>query len=137
MERKTNQTSQNDVYLDLGNLIVYQLSRKLTSTAWKIYEDLSQDIKYHAGGQFLDATDSVGANIAEGYGRFHYLDKIKFYYNARGSLIESRHWFEILSVRDLVKNKKYKEEYLDIYQELRPRLNSFIKASYVSKASKK
>ncbi|HRZ29314.1 MAG TPA: four helix bundle protein [Candidatus Paceibacterota bacterium] len=41
------------------------------------------------GTQFITAIDSIGANIAEGCGRFHYLDKNKFMYNARGSLMES------------------------------------------------
>lgn len=31
---------------------------------------------------------SVPANIAEGFGRYHYMDKAKFYINARGSLLE-------------------------------------------------
>jgi len=30
------------------------------------------------GNQFLTAADSVGANIDEGYGRFHHLDRVKF-----------------------------------------------------------
>lgn len=34
------------------------------------------------------APPSVTANIAEGYGRYHYLDSLKFYSNARGSLNE-------------------------------------------------
>lgn len=36
----------------------------------------------------LRAARSVTANIAEGYGRFHYLDNAKFCSNARGSLFE-------------------------------------------------
>ncbi len=36
----------------------------------------------------LDAARSVTANIAEGYGRFHYLDNSKFCSNARGSCCE-------------------------------------------------
>jgi len=31
----------------------------------------------------------VGANIAEGYGRFYYMDNVRFCYNARGSLDET------------------------------------------------
>lgn len=40
------------------------------------------------GDQMLRAARSVTANIAEGYGRFHYLDNSKFCSNARGSLTE-------------------------------------------------
>lgn len=51
------------------------------------------------GDQWVSVTDSVGANIAEGFGRFHYLDKNKFNYNARGSLLEAMHWTEIAAER--------------------------------------
>lgn len=36
----------------------------------------------------LRAARSTTANIAEGYGRFHYLDNAKFCSNARGSCCE-------------------------------------------------
>jgi len=68
--------------------------------------------------------------VAEGYGRFHYLDRIKFFYNARGSLLESNHWFELIVERKLIKNIKLKEEYEDIYRILKPQLNSFINSLY-------
>ena len=38
---------------------------------------------------------SVSANIAEGFGRFHYKDKIKFYLQARGSLLEVQNYIFI------------------------------------------
>jgi four helix bundle protein len=34
------------------------------------------------------AAVSVALNFAEGYGRYHYLDSLRFYYTARGSLNE-------------------------------------------------
>ncbi len=40
------------------------------------------------GDQLLRAARSITANIAEGYGRFHYLDNSKFCSNARGSCCE-------------------------------------------------
>ena len=58
------------------------------------------------GDQWITSIDSVGSNIAEGYGRFHYLDKIKFYYNARGSLLESKHWLDRLYERRIITNKR-------------------------------
>jgi len=80
------------------------------------------------GDQFITATDSIGANIAEGYGRFHFLDKNKFYYNARGSLIEAgEHWLELLMERKVVEEQDY-QDYLRIYIQLKPKLNKLISA---------
>ena len=44
----------------------------------------------------LEAVDSVGANIAEGYARFHFLEKVRFYYISRASLSEGvEHWIDL------------------------------------------
>jgi four helix bundle protein len=66
-------------YIPLSDLEVYKLARELSKIAWEIYQDLDWQDKKTMGNQFLEATDSVGGNIAEGYGRHHYLDQIKFY----------------------------------------------------------
>lgn len=87
------------------------------------------------GNQFIESTDSAGANIAEGYGRYRYLDKIKFYYNARASLKESRHWFELLKERKIT-NLEKKVKYLQIYSLLSPKINAFIKVSRKNIAKK-
>jgi four helix bundle protein len=44
--------------------------------------------RFRLGDQLLQAARSTTANIAEGYGRFHYLDSAKFVNNARGSCWE-------------------------------------------------
>lgn len=44
--------------------------------------------RHRLGDQLLRAARSITANIAEGYGRFHYLDNSKFCSNARGSCTE-------------------------------------------------
>jgi four helix bundle protein len=44
--------------------------------------------RYNLADQLRRAATSATLNIAEGYGRYHYLDKIRFYYIARGSLTE-------------------------------------------------
>lgn len=76
-------------YIPLKDLEIYQLARKLSKIGWNIYEMLSWQDKKIIGDQFIRATDSVGANITEGYNRYYYLDKIKFYYTSRASLAES------------------------------------------------
>src|SRR5688572_6209638 len=91
--------------LTLENLEVYKLARELSKISWEVYESLGWQERKVIGDQFLRATDSVGANVAEGFGRFHYLDKVRFYYNARGSLFESLHWFKLLSERKLLSSE--------------------------------
>ncbi len=120
--------------LTLENLKVYQLSVKLSQISWKIYQSLSWQTKKIIGDQFIESTDSVGANIAEGYGRYHYLDRIKFLYNSRGSLLESKHWFNRLDERNFVEQEN-KKEYFEIYKNLKPGLNGLINSIYKNKNS--
>jgi four helix bundle protein len=49
---------------------------------------LPKDERYRLGDQILRAARSTTANIAEGYGRFHFLDNAKFCSNSRGSCWE-------------------------------------------------
>jgi four helix bundle protein len=46
--------------------------------------------------------DSIGANIAESYGRYAYGDKIQFLLYARGSLFETKFWLCRMLRRNLV-----------------------------------
>lgn len=115
-------------YLSLENLETYKLARELSRVGWNVYIVLDWKDRKITGDQFIESTDSVGANIAEGYGRFHYLDKVKFYYNARGSLLESRHWLSLLVERKLIE-PSLKNEYLNIYKNLRMALSGLIKST--------
>lgn len=89
-------------------------------------------LKKIIGDQFIRAIDSMGANIAEGYGRFHYLDRTKFYYIARGSLFESKHWLFLLKERQKITEKEFNNllEDLEIFNR---QLNKFIKLTYSKK----
>ena len=44
--------------------------------------------RYELYSQILRASRSATANIAEGWGRYHFKDNIKFLVNARGSIAE-------------------------------------------------
>ena len=114
----------------LEKLEVYQLSKELSSIGWNIYESFNWQIRKIIGDQFITSTDSSGANIVEGYGRFHYLDRVKFLYNARGSLLESKYWLDLLVERKILKDKKLIEDYIKIYIKLKPKLNNFINSIY-------
>jgi four helix bundle protein len=56
--------------------------------AKEVVPALPKKEQYRLGDQFLGAARSTTANIAEGYGRFHYLDNAKFCSNSRGSCWE-------------------------------------------------
>ena len=95
-------------YIELKDLEVYRISRQLSSEIWGIYCKMSYEDKKHLGDQILRSADSVGANIAEGYGRFHYLDKVRVYHFARGSHFEAfTHWLEILRERDKISLEEF------------------------------
>ena len=59
------------IYLQLDNLDVYKLARDYSRSGWEIYEKLDWQQRKVIGDQAVRSIDSVGANIAEGYGRFH------------------------------------------------------------------
>lgn len=114
-------------YIGLDDLYAYQLSREYSELGWKVYQKLSWQNKKIIGDQMITSVDSVGANIAEGYGRFHYLDKNKFYFNARGSLFESKHWTDLMTERSLLE-KDVTEKVFAIYKQTEIKLNSLIKS---------
>ena len=71
------------------DLDCWKASRQLRLwVARDVLPALPKDEKYRLGDQLLRAARSTTANIAEGYGRFHYLDNAKYGSNARGSCYE-------------------------------------------------
>jgi four helix bundle protein len=53
------------------------------------------------GVQLVRAADSVGANIAEAYGRWNYPDRRRVLFIARGSACELEHWLMRADARHL------------------------------------
>ena len=115
-------------YIPLGKLEPYKMAVNIGRECWTIYDKMDWQLKKVIGDQFIRAIDSIGANIAEGYGRFHYLDRIKFYYYARGSLFEAKHWLFTLKERQKITEDEFNEILKDI-EDLHKQLNKFIKLS--------
>ncbi len=112
----------------LGNLEVYRLAVGLADKGWDIYTSLPKTLQFSIGDQFIRAVDSIGANIAEGYGRFHYKDKINFYYHARGSLWECKHWCMLLYRRELIDKSIY-DSLLQTLESCGRKLNALIQTT--------
>ena len=122
-------------YIHLEDLEIYKLARELSKIGWEIYSELDWQMRKINGDQFIESTDSVGANIAEGYKRFHYLEKVKFCYISRASLSEcTDHWIELLNERGKVNAEKYKT-FKEVANKLSVKLNNFITSIYKSKTN--
>jgi four helix bundle protein len=114
-------------YIPISELHIYQLARKLSLIAWEIYSKMNFEEKKIIGDQFIRSTDSIGANIAEGYSRFHHMDRVRFYYNARASQSEATdHWLELLLEREKITKNTF-DDYKSLSKELQIKLNNFIK----------
>jgi len=106
-------------------LIVYHLAEKLADLSWDIVSKWNHFQKKTLGQQLVNASDSIGANIAEGAGRNTMPDKRKFAVIARGSLYEVKHWIRRAYKRNLL-TKEEITLFQDILKELTPKLNAYI-----------
>ena len=80
--------SEERIIRSFEDLDCWKVAREVREFVRQIVRGLPKEEKYRLGDQLTRASRSVTANIAEGYGRFHYLDSSKFFSNARGSTYE-------------------------------------------------
>ena len=73
---------------DFRDLEIWKLARELRKEVYSLCKNFPNEEKYRLSDQLIRASRSVTANIAEGYGRFHYKETIQFCRQARGSLYE-------------------------------------------------
>ena len=113
-------------YLKLNQIDAYQISFRLSDYVWKVVSSWDNFAKYSIGQQFTRSVDSISANIAEGFGRYHKKDKIKFYYNSRGSTYESLDWLQKANKRELLTEKQH-QHILSKLKKLPKEINGLIK----------
>ena len=85
MKRTEAETKHYQTFEDLE---VYQVAREFRKAMYRVAKQLPQEEKFGLTGQIRRAAVSLTNNIAEGHGRFHFLDQIKFVLQSRGSLEE-------------------------------------------------
>ncbi|MGZ3756820.1 MAG: four helix bundle protein [Mucilaginibacter sp.] len=71
------------------DLEVWKKARLLRNAITELTKSFPNEEKYRLTDQIIRSSRSIGNNIAEGHGRFHYLDASKFLINARGSAAET------------------------------------------------
>jgi four helix bundle protein len=70
------------------DLEIYQVARKFRKAMYGVNRRLPDFEKYELASQIRRAAVSLTNNMAEGHGRYHYPDQIRFFLHSRGSLEE-------------------------------------------------
>ncbi|MFD2531888.1 four helix bundle protein [Gracilimonas halophila] len=74
----------------LSELESWKSARELRQMVSTLVKDFPKDEKFRLKDQIIRSSRSVPANIAEGFGRYHYQENIQFCRMARGSLYETQ-----------------------------------------------
>jgi len=70
-------------------LETWKQARKIRNIISGVVKNFPVEEKFRLTDQIIRCSRSIGNNIAEGHGRFHYQDNIRFCIIARGSLSET------------------------------------------------
>lgn len=70
------------------DLDVWELARNLRKEVYEVTKTYPKEETYRLADQLRRAAISSTANIAEGFGRFHFQENIQFCRQSRGSLYE-------------------------------------------------
>lgn len=117
-----------DTIKDFTDLKVWQFAHKFIIQIYIITKEFPVHERYGLINQLRRAAVSITSNIAEGFSRFSYKDRVRFYLNARGSLSECQN--QILISRDIgyLESKKTQDLLQEAIQ-IRQLLNGLIRAT--------
>ncbi len=121
--------------MDFSDLEVLQLAEQIADAIWQRVVKWDSFAKNTVGRQLARSADSIGANIAEAYGRFHYGEKSQFLYYARGSIFETKFWLNRCVQRHLLETGEA-QQCLEKLTELAKRLNKLVSITKVQPRSK-
>jgi four helix bundle protein len=109
----------------LEDIRILKVVEEIADAIYKVssrWDDFAKDV---IGKQIARAADSIGANVAESFGRFHFGEKIQFLYYARGSLFETKYWLNRAGARDLMTSDE-KQNHTTRLTDIARQLNLFI-----------
>ncbi|MDD2889408.1 MAG: four helix bundle protein [bacterium] len=106
-------------------LEVWKKSRELRKEFSKFVKTLPVGERLKLGDQIIRASRSVTANIAEGYGRYHFQENIQFCRQARGSLYELLDHSTVALDEEYISEEKFNNFRIKIFKNIKI-LNGYI-----------
>lgn len=85
---KQGADGQRDKFRTFEDLEVYQLAREFRKRMYGVTRRLPDFEKFELASQIRRAAVSLTNNMAEGHGRYHFADQVRFFLGSRGSLQE-------------------------------------------------
>ena len=113
-------------YNRLEDLEVYILAESFSNEIWELVINWDFFAKDTIGKQISRAADSIGANIAEGYGRYHFKENKNFCYYSRGSILEVKSFLRKIKHRNLISDEQY-NPLMSKLEIIHLKLNTYIK----------
>ena len=108
------------------DLTVWQWCRELRKKVSNLVKSFPKIEQFRLVDQMIRSSRSVTANIAEGYGRYHYQENIQFCRQARGSLYELLDHFTAALEERYINQKEFDEFRIEIFGSIKI-LNGYIK----------
>ncbi len=118
------------------NLRILQVAEAIADAIWQHVTQGDEFACDVVGKQLARAADSIGANIAESFGRFNFGEKLQFLYYSRGSLFETKYWLNRVRTRNLMTSSEA-QEYADKLTDLARQLNTFASSLKTVRAEQK
>ena len=109
--KKGKQTAdgQRDKFRTFEDLEVYRVAREFRKKMYAVTRQLPEFEKFELASQIRRAAVSLTNNMAEGHGRYHFADQVRFFLGSRGSLQELVDDLNICYDEKYLENEKVEE----------------------------
>jgi len=115
----------NEKINNFYDLEAWTRAHQLALNVYKATKNFPRDELFGITNQLRRAATSVSANISEGFNRFHFNDKIRFYHMARGSVGEVQNFLILAKDLGFIEPKNL-EEFMQKTNETKKLINGLI-----------
>ena len=106
---KQGANGRGDKFRTFEDLEVYQVAREFRKKMYAVTRQLPDFEKFDLASQIRRAAVSLTNNIAEGHGRYHFADQVRFFLGSRGSLQELVDDLNVCHDEKYIENGKVEE----------------------------